>query len=1039
MQTILVLPNVFHYAIVIALLPISSIAATVGPGTITSTVTVSSGGTTSIVSNTTIQPSTSGARGVNVTNGTVEIAGTNVQVVTNGNSGYGFNIDSSVNASFFRSNAGSQLTISTSGLTRGYGIWATGVSKIAGTPVVSLLNAMITTIGNGASGIVLANGADGVLSGLHINTSGGRDPGNNNAGAYGLNAQGGSQITFDNVEIRTTGIGGAALVNSSLSRMFGSQLSLSTFGDAAHATNTQTGANTQLNNSTIHTEGEVALGIWVNCAGCSLTTSSTFTGGTLNVETLGVGSFGVMTQSQSQASITGLQLSTLGSDAYGLYASGVASNLTVDSANILTSGTSAFGGIAFNGAHLIVENSQITTQETSAVGLMSQASSSDSSSTIAEISNSSITTLGGQAHALSIQEGGTLIASNSIIRAQGNLAAGLLITSTTGFTANASITGGSLTSTQGAGIGIINGVANIELNNTSVSGNNFWLIAGQSAGVAAPGIALPPADNDSIPTTTFVVKGRLKSAHQLIAPAAIVTITSSGSVLNGAAFTEAGNITNVALENNTLWNLTGSSNLTNLTNSLSLIDFSLPTQNGYKTLTINNYVGGNGLMRLNTFLQETGSPSDLLVVDGGTATGATRLIIRNSGGKGAITVGDGILVVEAINEGVTDSAAFSLAAPAIAGPYEYSLYRSGINGDNENNWYLRSICPLTNPNCSSEPPPPGPPSPANYRSEVGLYPVLPAMTLLYGQALIDTLHQRVGQGKWPTDAVTSANASPRVWGRVLGMHGDRNRINSNRFLRSSHYDYNFAALQIGGDLYEGSTAKGTRNHLGVYGAFGRGTGGVERPHLYLGSNEFTGYTMGGYWTVYSPMEAYIDTVLQATWYSEARSQSYRIPALETSGWGLAASIESGYPFTFKQQWIVEPQGQLVYQSINLDNGQDIGAIIRFKNNDSLAGRLGVRFANKHVFNNNEEKTLTTWFRPNFWYQFRGNPQAQFSSAAGYIPFQSQLEGSTLELNLGTTLDLPRNMSLYANGSYGVGLNLHANTYNGQLGFKVRLV
>jgi hypothetical protein len=51
---------------------------------------------------------------------------------------------------------------------------------------------------------------------------------------------------------------------------------------------------------------------------------------------------------------------------------------------------------------------------------------------------------------------------------------------------------------------------------------------------------------------------------------------------------------------------------------------------------------------------------------------------------------------------------------------------------------------------------------------------------------------------------------------------------------------------------------------------------------------------------------------------------------------------------------------------------------------------------------------------------------------------AQLQGATLELNLGTTLDLPNNFSIYANGSYGFDLNMHATSYDGRLGCKVLL-
>jgi type V secretory pathway adhesin AidA len=81
---------------------------------------------------------------------------------------------------------------------------------------------------------------------------------------------------------------------------------------------------------------------------------------------------------------------------------------------------------------------------------------------------------------------------------------------------------------------------------------------------------------------------------------------------------------------------------------------------------IGNYFGDSGRVLLDTFLAGDGSPSDLLVIDGGTATGITALDITNIGGLGAETTGSGILVVDAINGATTDNA-FVLAGPVVAG------------------------------------------------------------------------------------------------------------------------------------------------------------------------------------------------------------------------------------------------------------------------------------------------------------------------------------------------------------------------------------
>ncbi|MFJ1267934.1 autotransporter domain-containing protein [Legionella lytica] len=903
---------------------------------------------------------------------------------------------------------GCEIT-TTAGL--GYGVYA----RNGGTANVN--NSTITTSGTNAYGAYALNaGSKLVLSNTIINTT--------NSAAYGAYAQGvGAFASLDGVIITTAAINAVGV-------------------------NITGGASGEIYNSMIETRGNNGHGISTSVLGTGSVASNVVVGGT-KVVVYGINSYGISASDGNTMSFSNRgSVETKQNYEHAAY-SARNSALTIDDSTLLTTALGAYGAYARTGAIINLQNnSTVSTLGNTAYGLISQAASTINAT------NTTVETFGSQSIGAYTFGGSRIDLINSEITTHGTGAYALYANAGAGVINTLNATNTQLVSDNAASIVANGGITNIFLSHvTNTSGTNEFLLVNTAATVEGPfelnGLSLPDgigpngvSESNALPTANpsqlllIADNSTLTGDVRVAAESSADLFLQNNTILSGAI-----DPANLTIDATSLWNLTGDSVLNNLILS-GVVSFQA-NGNNFKTLTVeNDLIGNNGFISLNTFLGSDGSPSDLVIINGGTASGITGLIINNTTGLGALTTGNGIQVIDAINEGTTTGTAFQLVSPAIAGPFEYRLYRSGLDGTNENSWYLRSLCPPENPHCSVEPDPPVPPGPGprpEYRQEIGLYPVLPAMTLLYGQALIDTLHQRVGQRKWVTDPITVDNSSKRIWGRVIGMRGDRDRITSRKYFRSSSYDYNFAAMQIGGDLYEHTTAQGTRNHVGVYGAFGRVQGDVKRPHRYLGSNEFVAYTIGGYWTLYSPTEAYIDTVLQGTSYTNARSNSSRIPALETGGWGFAASVEGGYPFAFQQQWLVEPQGQLVYQSIDLDNTRDIAALIRFRNNESLAGRLGIRLANKHEFGHTEGlKKLTTWFRPNYWYQFKGNPQAQFSSAAGYLPFQSQLEGSTLELNLGTTLDLPNHLALYANGSYGVGLNLHANTYNGQIGFKVAL-
>jgi hypothetical protein len=102
-------------------------------------------------------------------------------------------------------------------------------------------------------------------------------------------------------------------------------------------------------------------------------------------------------------------------------------------------------------------------------------------------------------------------------------------------------------------------------------------------------------------------------------------LTATGSQLSGAITTDSSSTADVTLRGNTTWTMTGSSNLTNLVNDPSNIVFTPPVGdptllNSYKTLTAMNYTGMGGGITLNTFLGGDGSPSDQLIISGGSAT-----------------------------------------------------------------------------------------------------------------------------------------------------------------------------------------------------------------------------------------------------------------------------------------------------------------------------------------------------------------------------------------------------------------------------------
>jgi outer membrane autotransporter protein len=147
-----------------------------------------------------------------------------------------------------------------------------------------------------------------------------------------------------------------------------------------------------------------------------------------------------------------------------------------------------------------------------------------------------------------------------------------------------------------------------------------------------------------------------------------------------------------------------------------------------------NYAGQNGRLNLQTVLDTDDSPSDQLVIQRNstatavpTASGTTVLNVSNLNGMGAMTTGNGIRVVDAVDGAATTAGAFVLTSRVGAGVYEYQLFRGGVtaNAANDNDWFLRSS--VTAPQPPTTLPQPVPPPPVPITTLPAPAPVVPAV------------------------------------------------------------------------------------------------------------------------------------------------------------------------------------------------------------------------------------------------------------------------------------------------------------------------
>ena len=173
-------------------------------------------------------------------------------------------------------------------------------------------------------------------------------------------------------------------------------------------------------------------------------------------------------------------------------------------------------------------------------------------------------------------------------------------------------------------------------------------------------------------------------------------------------------------------------------------------------LTTTSYIGAGGTIAMNTFLGGDGSPSDRLVINGGSASGNSFLRITNAGGPGAETVANGIPVVQAINGGTTTPGAFALAGEVRGGAFDYRLFRGGL--ERQQSQRLVPALELRRRTDAADPPPscrrslptdppPDPLPPGVFPiigPEIATYGVVQPIARQLGMTTLGTLHERTG-------------------------------------------------------------------------------------------------------------------------------------------------------------------------------------------------------------------------------------------------------------------------------------------------------
>lgn len=504
-------------------------------------------------------------------------------------------------------------------------------------------------------------------------------------------------------------------------------------------------------------------------------------------------------------------------------------------------------------------------------------------------------------------------------------------------------------------------------------------------------------------------------------------ITNSNQLATSAA--DAGVVDLTIDGNSSLWTMTGDSVLSSLTLNNGTVAWSGATVGNILTVA-GNYHGNNGLLKLNTVLGDDNSVSDKLVVQGDTS-GTTRVAVTNAGGSGGKTI-NGIEVIHV--DGASDGD-FVQSGRIVAGSYEYALRRG--EGEQYSHWYLMNAEAAPEKPASELPVPPSQPQPVpeqpTLRPESGSY----IANLAAANTLFNTrLHDRLGETQY-IDRLTGERKTTSLWMRNVGGHTRFKDSSGQLSTQSNRY-----VLQLGGDLAQWSTNGLDRWHLGLMAGYGNSQSNTRSDvSRYHSRGQVTGYSAGLYGTWYAneadKTGTYLDSWILYNWFNN-KVNGQGLAGEEYDSDGITASVEGGYSFLMGERndgrstyWL-QPKAQLTWMNVKADTHTEAnGSRVEGKGDGNLQTRLGLKaFIKGHsALDEGKEREFQPFVEANWIY----NSQSYGVAMNGVTNYQAGTR-NVGELKAGVEGQIGKNLHIWGNVAQQVGDKGYSDT-QGMLGVK----
>ncbi|MDO4436327.1 MAG: autotransporter outer membrane beta-barrel domain-containing protein, partial [Cardiobacteriaceae bacterium] len=315
--------------------------------------------------------------------------------------------------------------------------------------------------------------------------------------------------------------------------------------------------------------------------------------------------------------------------------------------------------------------------------------------------------------------------------------------------------------------------------------------------------------------------------------------------------------------------------------------------------------------------------------------------------------------------------------------------------------------------------PPTVPAPALYDATASAYAQLAVANLETSLQHLGTLHERRGENQvLHLDYPTKPRA--QTWGRIFGH--ELKLEGKERFgLKSA-----LRGVQIGHDFMIGETEQGTRHLTGAYLSYSRDKARYHdrfrAENGFISDDSFTGnanhkaVSLGVTHTRYTPEGAYLDSVMQYSWINSHAKSRENVQAKQ-KGKALSLSVEAGKAYTLREYeqsaLFIEPQAQLTYQHLRLEDGYDVIRHVYGDTHHGLRGRVGARLLHRGKQTSSEARPTEWYLNANIVHDFKHPTAVQIGSDT----VGEKHARTWFELGIGAQSALSQNSYWYLDARY----------------------